>query len=312
MVIFGYARASTQGQTLDSQVATLKAAGAEKIFKEKTAGAHGERPQLARMLAAIGEKDVLIVTRLDQLARSPRDLLDIAEALKERDASFRSLNDPWADTTGARGRPLLTALSGLAAFERELVRARTSDGRVKAVARGRHMGRRATLNPHQKQAALKALADASATQADLARQYKVSQSTISRLVSKKLGTKELALKEAARHMRPPLGKETELAAREFMRRLEGKYPLVEGIVFGSRARGDHKPDSDADLAVVLKGRRGDRWAAAGEMARIAFDVMLEMHVLVDPLPLWESELKRPQLFSNPELIENIKCEGLRL
>ena len=102
------------------------------------------------------------------------------------------------------------------------------------------------------------------------------------------------------------------AARAFMRRLEGRYSVREAIVYGSRARRDHNPDSDADLAVILKGVRGDRYKVSGDMAGIAFDVMMETGILVDPLPLWEEELKRPERFSNPALIDNIKREGLRL
>ena len=106
--------------------------------------------------------------------------------------------------------------------------------------------------------------------------------------------------------------DTERAARVFMKRIEGAYPAIEGLVFGSRARGTHKPDSDADLAVILKGEHGDRYKVAGDMAGIAFDVMLETGVRIDPLPLWEDELLRPDLFSYPALIENIQREGLRL
>jgi len=105
---------------------------------------------------------------------------------------------------------------------------------------------------------------------------------------------------------------TEQAARAFLRELEGKYPVIEGILFGSRARGDNQPDSDADIAVILRGVRGDRYKVSGDMAGIAFDVMMETGILVQALPLWEGELKQPERFSNPALIENIKREGLRL
>ncbi len=312
MATFGYARASTNGSSLGSQVRALMAAGADKIFKDRVTGARVERPQLARLLALIGKKDALLVTRLDQLARSTRELLAIVESLKERGATFRSLAEPWADTTGQSGRAMQQALNGLAAFERGLIQARTCDGRVKAVARGQHMGRRPTLTPHQKQMALKALNDETATQADLARQYKVSQSTISRLASIAQISNEQPAKERSHSVKPSLDKETEHAARVFMRKLEGKYPVAEAIVFGSRARGTHKPDSDADLAVVLKGKPGNRWAAVRDMGRIAFDVMLETGILVEALPLWAGELKRPETFSNPALIETIQREGLRL
>jgi len=106
--------------------------------------------------------------------------------------------------------------------------------------------------------------------------------------------------------------DTERAARAFLARLEGRYPVVEGILYGSRARGDRSPDSDADLAVILSGERGDRVAASLEMAGLAFDVMLETGVLVQGLPLWDEELRRPETFSNPALIANILREGVPL
>ncbi len=113
-------------------------------------------------------------------------------------------------------------------------------------------------------------------------------------------------------VKPVLDAETARAVRVFMRRLDGKYPTIEGLVYGSRARGTHRPDSDADLAVILKGERGNRWDVTREMSGIAFDVMLETGILVQALPLWESEWQRPESFSNPELIDNIRRDGLRL
>ena len=111
---------------------------------------------------------------------------------------------------------------------------------------------------------------------------------------------------------PQLDEETGLAARAFMRRLEGRYSVIQAFLFGSRARGAHSPDSDADIAVVLTGARGDRTAAALDMAGIAFDVLLETGVLVEALPLWEEEMRSPELFSNPGLIQSIAREGVRL
>jgi len=97
-----------------------------------------------------------------------------------------------------------------------------------------------------------------------------------------------------------------------MQRLEGRYPVREGILFGSRARHTHSADSDADIAVVLKGQHGSRTAAALDMAGIAFDVLLETGILVEALPLWEDELKHPERFSNPALIQSIRREGIHL
>jgi DNA invertase Pin-like site-specific DNA recombinase len=308
MAIYGYARVSTDGQTLDAQVAALTAAGAAPVFRETASGAKTDRRELAKALRALEGGDTLLVTRLDRLARSTRDLLNIIDAVAKAGAGFRSLGDTWADTTTPHGRLMLTVLGGLAEFERELIRARTGEGRDRAKAKGVHMGRPPKLTAHQKHDALKALADGTATQADLARRFNLSQSTISRLADKAAPM----LLPVVPAPRPTLDADTERAARVFMQRLDGKYPLIEGLVFGSRARGTHKSDSDADIAVVLKGLRGNRYKVAGDMAGIAFDVMMETGVLVDPLPLWEEELERPEEFSNPALIANIKREGLRL
>ena len=180
-MILGYARVSTDGQTLDAQHAALTAAGAERVFAEKVSGAVTERKALAKALAALGPGDVLLVTRLDRLARSTRDLVNIVDTISRAGAGFRSLADAWADTTTPHGRLMLTVLGGLAEFERELIRARTGEGRKRARARGVHMGRPPKLTKHQRREALTALADGSATQADLARRFNVSQTTISRL-----------------------------------------------------------------------------------------------------------------------------------
>jgi DNA invertase Pin-like site-specific DNA recombinase len=134
MTIFGYARVSTDEQTLDAQEAALRAAGAERVFAEKISGAVTDRKALARAMAALGPGDVLVVTRLDRLARSTRDLLNALAAIAEQGAGFRSLADAWAETTTPHGRLMVTVLGGLAEFERSLIIARTGEGR--AMARG--------------------------------------------------------------------------------------------------------------------------------------------------------------------------------
>ena len=139
-MIFGYARVSTDGQSVDAQVKALRAAGAEKIFKETASGARSDRARLRRAIAALGEGDTLLVTRLDRLARSTRDLLNTLAQIADKGAGFRSLGDAWADTTTAHGRLMLTVLGGLAEFERDLIRTRTGEGRERAKARGVHMG----------------------------------------------------------------------------------------------------------------------------------------------------------------------------
>ena len=181
IAIIGYARVSTDGQTLEAQIAALKAAGAARIYRETASGAKAERRELGRALKSMTAGDTLLVTRLDRLARSTRDLLNILDAVAKAGAGFRSLADVWADTTTPHGQLMLTVLGGLAEFERELIRTRTGEGRTRAKTRGVHMGRPPKLTAHQKREALNALADGTTSQADLARRFNVSQATISRL-----------------------------------------------------------------------------------------------------------------------------------
>src|SRR5258707_4054157 len=179
-MIHGYARVSTDGQSVDAQVKQLKAAGAKKVYRETASGAKADRSQLCRTLAALEPGDVLMVARLDRLARSTRDLLNILAAIGDQKAGFRSLGDAWADTTTAHGRLMLTVLGGLAEFERELIRIRTGEGRARAKARGVKLGRKPKLTPHQQQEAIRRRESGETTR-DIARSYAVSHSTISRL-----------------------------------------------------------------------------------------------------------------------------------
>ena len=121
---YGYARVSTDGQSVDAQVRQLTKAGCKKVFRETASGAKTDRSQLRRALDQLDAGDVLMVTRLDRLARSTRDLLNTLATITDRKAGFRSLGNAWADTTTAHGRLMLTVLGGLAEFERELIRAR--------------------------------------------------------------------------------------------------------------------------------------------------------------------------------------------
>jgi DNA invertase Pin-like site-specific DNA recombinase len=180
MAHFGYARVSTDGQSLTAQVAELKAANCERIYQEKISGARSARKQLARVIAELDKGDVLVVTRLDRLARSTRDLLNLLGAVAEKGAGFKSLRDAWADTTTAHGRLMLTVLGGLAEFERDLIRTRTGEGRQRAKARGVIMGRKPKLTVHQRREAI-ARREAGEVLTDIARSYNVSHSTISRM-----------------------------------------------------------------------------------------------------------------------------------
>jgi DNA invertase Pin-like site-specific DNA recombinase len=179
-MMIGYARVSTDGQSLDSQQASLKAAGAERIFSEKISGAVTDRKALAHAIKALGDGDVLLVTRLDRLARSTRDLLNTLAQIGDHGAAFRSLADSWADTTTAHGKLMITILGGLAEFERSLILARTSDGRARAKARGVRFGRKPKLTKHQIAEALLRRSNGEPL-TEIGRSYNVSHSTISRL-----------------------------------------------------------------------------------------------------------------------------------
>jgi len=176
-MIYGYARVSTDGQSVDAQVRQLTKAGCKKVFRETASGVKTDRPQLRKALEQIDADDVLMVTRLDRLARSTRDLLNTLATIADRKAGFRSLADTWADTTSAHGRLMLTVL---AEFERELIRVCTGEGRDRAKACGVKMGRQPKLTPHQVKEVLRRR-DASEPMRDIARTYNVSHGTISRL-----------------------------------------------------------------------------------------------------------------------------------
>jgi DNA invertase Pin-like site-specific DNA recombinase len=181
MTTYGYARVSSDGQCLDAQREALASAGAAKIFAETLSGASRiNRKELAKVIAKLQPGDVLLVTRLDRLARSTRDLLNVLDAVNKAGAGFRSLADVWADTTTAHGRLMLTILGGLAEFERELIKMRTHEGRVRAKARGVHMGRHSALNQNQQREALVRI-EAGEALTDIGRTFGVSHTTIARL-----------------------------------------------------------------------------------------------------------------------------------
>jgi DNA invertase Pin-like site-specific DNA recombinase len=179
-MLIGYARCSTDGQSTDAQIAALKAAGAERIFSEKVSGAVTDRKALAKAITALGAGDVLLVTRLDRLARSTRDLLNVLDAVGKRGAGFRSLADPMIDTTSPHGKLILAVLAALAEFERSMILARTSEGRTRAKARGVRFGRKPKLTRHQIAEALQRR-EAGEALTEIGRSYNVSHSTISRL-----------------------------------------------------------------------------------------------------------------------------------
>jgi DNA invertase Pin-like site-specific DNA recombinase len=178
---YGYARVSPGGksESVDAQTRQLTKAGCRKVFRDvHVSGAKADRAQLRRLLDQLEPDDV----RLDRLARSTRDLLNVLATITGKKAGFRSLGDIWADTTTSHGRLMLTVLGGLAEFERDLIRARTGEGRERAKARGVKMGRKPKLTAHQQAEAIKRR-DAGEPIREIARTYNVHNSTISRLTT---------------------------------------------------------------------------------------------------------------------------------
>ncbi len=178
----GYARVSTSDQNLDLQLEALKKNDCQRIFQEKASGSHRRRPELERLLDQLRSGDTLVVWKLDRLARSTRDLLEIAETIRTLGASFRSLSEPWADTTSHAGKMIMTIFAGIAEFERDLIRERTSAGRSAAQERGVRFGRPPKLNEEQLTLAHRLLQEGKAVR-DVARAFKVHRTTIYRMAN---------------------------------------------------------------------------------------------------------------------------------
>jgi DNA invertase Pin-like site-specific DNA recombinase len=177
----GYARVSTDDQTLDRQRERLREADCERLFEEKMSGARRDRPELARLLDQLRRDDVVVVTRLDRLARSTGNLLEIAETIRTKEAGLQSLAEPWADTTSPAGRMVLTVFAGIAEFERELIRLRTDEGRQAAKKRGVTFGRPPKLRPDQQELVARLLAEGRSV-SEVARTFNVHPATIYRSI----------------------------------------------------------------------------------------------------------------------------------
>jgi DNA invertase Pin-like site-specific DNA recombinase len=180
MLLYGYARVSTHGQTLEAQIEQLTAAGCRPIYREKASGARADRRQLGRLLKTLTQGDTVVVTRIDRLARSTFDLFAIIQRIVDAGAHFRSLAEPWADTSTSTGRLMIAVLGGLADVERDLIRTRTTEGRARAKARGVKLGPKFKLSPEERKEALARLLAGEASTA-IGRSYKVSHTTILRL-----------------------------------------------------------------------------------------------------------------------------------
>lgn len=181
MPIYGYARVSTSGQELDIQQAQLRAAGCERIYCEKESGAEDDRRELKRMLKALKPGGVIIVAALDRLTRGgPFKMLSILNDITSRGAAYRSLAEPWADTTQPLGEVLAALVGYIGRKTREDIIRRTTAGRERAKANGVKFGRRPKLSPCQQEEALARRA-AGESQSAVAHSYNVGSSTISRL-----------------------------------------------------------------------------------------------------------------------------------
>ena len=183
-LMLGYARVSTDDQDLTLQRDHLRAAGCNKLFAEKVSGARRVRPELDRMLDHLRPGDVVTVTRLDRLARSTRDLLDLAERIRNCGAGLRSLAEPWADTTSPAGRMVMTVFAGIAEFERSLILERTRTGREAAKARGVQFGPRPTLTPAQLDHARKLIEQEDRAVSEVADLMGVHRSTLYRALQR--------------------------------------------------------------------------------------------------------------------------------
>lgn len=187
MPTYGYARVSTVGQELDIQLEQLREAGCIRLFCEKESGAKDDRRQLRRMLKTVKPGDVVIVSALDRLTRGgPFKTLSILNEITSRGAAYRSLAEPWADTTHELGEVLAALVGYIARKTREDIIRRTSAGRERARANGVRFGRKPKLTPVEQQEA-RARRAAGERQSSVALTYNVSCSTISRLSHSLLG-----------------------------------------------------------------------------------------------------------------------------
>jgi DNA invertase Pin-like site-specific DNA recombinase len=182
-MLFGYARVSKDDQDTATQVAALKAAGCEKIYREKASGGRWDRPELHRLIEQLRKGDVLVVWKLDRLSRSLRDVLILMERLGQTKAGFKSLTEA-IDTTTPAGRMMMQMVGVFAEFERAMLKERTKAGLETARQEGRIGGRRAKLSLQQQAEIRKMVSKGDKTAADAARLFKIHPATVSRLLAR--------------------------------------------------------------------------------------------------------------------------------
>lgn len=178
----GYARVSTVGQTLDIQIKTLKEYGCHRIYREKASGADASRIELHKLLSRLKEGQIVVVTRLDRLARSTFDLFSIVKIITEKNSQFYSISEPCTDTTTSTGRLMLAVLGGLADVERDLIRNRTSEGRARAIAQGKKMGRPPKITSAQRKEIIQYRKNGKKLD-EIAKDFDISSTTVSRIIT---------------------------------------------------------------------------------------------------------------------------------
>ena len=181
----GYARVSTSGQSLDRQIDSLREAGCERIYAEKVSSGKKDRPELARMMDALREGDVVIVAELTRLGRSVKELIDLVERIHTTGADIISLQEPWMDTTSKQGVFIFNIFAAFAQFERDLTRQRVLDGLESARARGRKGGRPTV--PADMAALAIRMHKGKCPISDIIKATGISKTTIYRLVNKQRG-----------------------------------------------------------------------------------------------------------------------------
>ena len=179
----GYARVSTNEQSLDRQLDKLWSEGCERIFQEKVSGAKASRPELSRLFDILREGDLVIVTELSRLNRSVKDLFALTERIHAAGADLRSLKESWADTTTPQGKLIFAIFAGVAEFERDLIRQRTNEGLSAARARGRHGGRPA-VDENRIHLAIKMYQSKSCTLSEITKATGVCKATLYKYLKK--------------------------------------------------------------------------------------------------------------------------------
>lgn len=178
----GYARVSTIGQTLEHQIKTLKEYGCHRVYCEKASGADTNRSELRKLIVNLKEGQSVVVTRIDRLARSTFDLFAIVKSITDKKAQFYSLAEPWTDTSTSTGRLMLAVLGGLADVERDLIRTRTSEGRARAIAQGKKMGRPRRITDMQRLEIIQKRKEGE-TLEKISKTFGIASATVSRIVS---------------------------------------------------------------------------------------------------------------------------------